>query len=281
MKKLIYLSLLLFVFKAEAQQSAIFKIKYLPNHNYNGTVNMDLNCHITLTGNDTIISKLTSQGITQPITANVKMKMDGSTQTGAVGPGNLFPLTMKYKFDDLSVDVSGKSIPIPTDKLSAGVSIYGHVGQDGKIKADSIGGQKIKDTSEAKVSQMMNAIQKNIKFPDHPMKIGETFTQDMPLNIPVAGSNMNLDSKVVYKLVSIAEGNAYFDVQQSMDLTIPVGGASINMNGAGTGKLIYSIKDSFATDYSTSIAIKFSGKIKTLQIDATAVMNMDYKYVIN
>lgn len=241
---------------------------------------MEINCNATLSGNDTVISKLASQGITQPVTANIKFKMNGNTQTSAAGPDGTFPLTMKYKFDDLSAAINGNPIPIPTEKLGAGVSIYGHVGKDGKLKADSIGGKKMADTSEEKVSKMMNAIQKNIKFPDHPMKIGETFTQDMPLAIPVGGSNMDLDSKVVYKLVSMADGNAIFDVQQSMNMTIPISGSSMMVNGTGTGKLVYSIKNNFATDYSSNLVIKISGKVKTLQVDATAKVDMDYKYDI-
>jgi hypothetical protein len=280
MKNIIFLSLLLLGFKAEAQKGIIFKIKYLPNHTYSGAINIAMNCNATLSGNDTIISKLTSQGITQPITADITLKMDGNTQTSAVDADGTFPLTMKYKFDDLSADINGNSIPIPTEKLGAGGSIYGHVGKDGKLKADSIGGKKMADTSEEKVSKMMNAIQKNIEFPDHPMNIGETFTQDMPLSVPMGGNSMDIDTKVVYKLVSVADGNAYFDVQQRMNMTIPISGSSIIINGTGTGKLVYSIKNNFATDYSSNLVIKISGKIKALQVDATAKVDMDYKYEI-
>jgi hypothetical protein len=127
----------------------------------------------------------------------------------------------------------------------------------------------------------MNTIQKQINFPAHPMKIGETFTQDMPMSIPMGGNNMDLNSQVVYKLVSIADGNAYFDVQQSMNMSIPIEGASINVNGAGTGKLVYDIKNNFATDYSTSVNLKVTGTVKTLKIDANATMNMEYKYAVN
>ena len=66
-----------------------------------------------------------------------------------------------------------------------------------------------------------------------------------------------------------------------MDMTIPISGSSMNVNGTGTGKLVYSIKNNFATDYSANLVIKILGKIKTLQVDATAKMNMDYKYDIN
>ena len=92
---------------------------------------------------------------------------------------------------------------------------------------------------------------------------------------------MDLNSQVVYKLVSIADGNAYFDVQQSMNMSVPVAGANVNVSGGGPGKLVYSIKDNFATDYSSNINLKVTGSVKTLKIDATMQMNMEYKYTVN
>jgi hypothetical protein len=279
MKKLIYLSLLLFVFKAEAQKSITFKYKYLPNHTYDGTVSMDMNCNVTLKGDTQVIGKLKSQGITQPIALNVGMKMTGGVKTGAPDANNIFPLTMNYKIDQMSINISGKAIPMPAT-MNSDIKIYGHVGTDGKLKADSVNANKLKDTSEKKISQMMNAFQNMIKFPDHPLRIGDTFTQDMPFNIPMAGNNMATNAKVVYKLVSIADGNANFDITQSMDITIPIKDQSITLKGAGTGKLVYNLKNSFPTDFISNVNLEFNGTINTLQINGTALMNMEYKYDI-
>jgi hypothetical protein len=280
MKKFIYISLLLFAFKAEAQQSIIFKVKYLPTHNYKGTVSMDMNCNITLMGDTQLVSKLTAQGITQPIVLKFDMKMDGNIKTGPQGANSVFPLTMNYKIDSLNLDLSGKAIPMPT-KINQNINIYGHVGADGKLKADSVSGNKLKDTSQQKISQMINAFQNNIKFPDNPLHIGDTFTQDMPFNVPIAANNMATNAKVVYKLVSIADGNAYFDVTQSMDIAIPIKGQSITLTGAGTGKMVYDLKNSFPTGFTSNINLKFNGQVEKLQINGTALMSMDYKYTIN
>ncbi|HZY37983.1 MAG TPA: hypothetical protein VFE53_15100 [Mucilaginibacter sp.] len=281
MKKLLYLPLLLLFVKVQAQQNVVFKIKYLPNHTYAGAISMGMVVHADLSGDTAVLAKLKSQGLTPPLAMNMDMKMDGTTKTGATGANQAFPITMGFKFDNLSMDLNGNSIPIPTEKLGNGVSVYGHIGADGTIKADSIGGAKAGDTSQEKVAKLMNTIQKHIQFPDHPMKIGETFTQTMPMSIPMGGSNMDLNSQVVYKLVSITDGNANFDVQQSMDMSMPIAGATINISGTGGGKLVYSIKDNFATDYSTNVNLKVTGQVKTLKIDATAQMNMEYKYTIN
>ncbi len=281
MKKLLYLPLFFLALQLRAQQNVVFKIKYLPSHVYAGTITLGLDFKVNLSGDTAVLAKLATQGLTPPIAAKMDMKMEGTSKTGAVTANKDFPISMGYKFDGLSMELNGNSIPIPTEKLGDGVNIYGHVGLDGKIRADSIGGKKMTDTSQEKVAKMMNAIQKQINFPPHPMKIGETFTQDMPLNIPMAGQNIDINSQVIYKLVSITDGNANFNVQQSMNMSIPIAGATINMKGAGTGKMVYSIKDNFATDYSSNVNLTITGQIKTLKIDATAQMNMEYKYIVN
>jgi len=280
MKKLFYIPLLFLAYTVRAQKGIVFKMKYTPNHTYAGGINMDIKAKVNLSGNDTVISKLTAQGLTLPINIDMLMKMTGNTKTGQAAAG-AFPIAMIYKIDTLSMAINGNKVPIPTEKLGAGTSIYGQVGADGKLKADSVGGGKITDTSEAHITQMMNTIQKNINFPDHPMKIGDSFTQDMPLNIPIAGNSVAATAKATYKLLSIAGGSANFDVSQSMDMTISVKGVAVHLTGSGAGKMVYSIKNNFATEYSTLFNMTVTGSIKTLQINATATMNMDYKYVIN
>jgi hypothetical protein len=166
-------------------------------------------------------------------------------------------------------------------KTNANVIVYGHVGADGKLNADSVGGSKLKDTSQKKMEQMINAFQNKIKFPDHPMRIGDTFVQDMPFNLPGAGNGLEANAKATYKLVNITDGKAYFDVEQNMDMSIPIKGESITLTGSGGGKLVYDIKNSFPIDYKTDVILKFEGKIKTLQINGTASMNIDFRYTIN
>lgn len=282
MKKLIICLLLAFgIYQLKAQESVTFKMKYSPDKNYDANVNMDMNFKVTLAGDTAIINKLKSQGIAQPMALNMEMTMKGNVKTGPANTSKTFPIAINFHFDKMDMAINGNAIPIPTDKLKSNTTIFGHVGVDGKIKADSIGGGKLKDTSEKAVSQMLNNIQNNIKFPDHPLRVGDTFTQDMPMNIPIAGNNLNASSKTVYKLVSIANGNGYFDVDQSMDMKVPVKNDSITLAGTGKGKVIYNLKESFMTDFTTDMELKFDGKISTLQINGTASMKIEYANTIN
>jgi hypothetical protein len=280
MKKLLYLSLLLVGLNAEAQKGVVFKMKFLPNHDYNGAVNMTINCKVNLSGDKDVLDKLTAQGITIPVNANVEIKMAGDTKTGARGSNDIFPVTMTYKVDQLAVNLNGKDIPIPIPATATAIAIYGHVGADGKLTADSLGGKKMKDTAQQKMSQMINSLQQRIVFPDRPLHIGDTFTQDMPLGIPLA-ANMKMDAKTVYKLVNISNGNAFFDVTQSMNMAIPVKTETLTLTGSGSGKLIYDIKNSFPVDFKSNMTLKFIGSIEKVAIDAMAQFDIGYKYDIH
>lgn len=280
MKKCIYLLLLFIVFKAEAQEGVVLKMKYLPGHVYDSGIMMVIDCKISVAGDSTLLNQIKSQGITFPVVLNMAISMNGLTKTGSTGKNGVFPLTMSYKMDSLKLIVSGKQIPIPAT-ANSNIMVYGHAGLDGKLIADSLGGGKAKDTSQKKMTQMMNAFQNMVKFPDRPLHIGDTFTQDMPFNIPIAGNGMASNSKVIYKLVSIDKGMAYFDIEQNMDMNIPIKTETMNLSGSGTGKLVYDIKNSFPADYKVNATLKFSGKIASLQIDGTALMDMDYKNIVN
>ena len=280
MKKIIFMPLLLLFFNAEAQQSVVFKMKYQPDHSYDAATTLSMNANITLSGDTNIIAKLKSKGVIQPITLNMETSINGSTKTGPADANNNIPITINYKIGQISISFNGKKIDVP-QKINSDRTIYGHVNAAGTLKSDSISGAKIKDTSSKTASQLINSIQNKIKFPDHPLKVGDTFTQDLPMNIPIGSNDTEADVKVIYKLVKIDGGNAYFDMDQTMNMQLTFKQSPITLTGSGTGKLIYDIRDSFPTDYSSNLNFKFNGKFATLTLDGIAQLNTSYKYTIN
>jgi len=278
MKKVLYLVLLLSAIKLQAQQSATFKISYLPNHTYDGAINLKAVCHVNLSGNDTIIEKITAKGIPLPLTANLEMKMGLSTKTGAEMADQSIPASMKISFDDLGVELNGNKLPIPLEKLGQGITVAGRFDKEGVFRADT--GEAPGDPTGQKLKKMTDGLQKKIKFPDHPMQVGESFTQGLPFNMPITDSKLKIDAKTVYTLTSIADGFAYFDLKPSIDVSIPIKGNTLTITGGGSGKMVYSIKDNFATELTTTFKLKISGLVEKMQIDATADFEMGYKYTI-
>ncbi|WP_259071252.1 hypothetical protein HDF24_04305 [Mucilaginibacter sp. X4EP1] len=277
MKKITALLLLFIAVKASAQQTVLFKMKYMPQRTYGILMNMKAEIHADLSGNQEIIDKLKEKGITMPLVADIGFNTTGTTKTGVLGADNSFPLTMSFQIGQPNITLNGKSTPIPIPQKPAEI-VYAHVSADGILKGDSISGKKA-DSSGKAALQLMNTVQKNIKFPDHPIKVGESFTQDVPFNMPNMG-NSSVDSKAVYTLVSITDGKAYFDISQTINMKMNIQQAQVTIAGSGSGKMVYSIKDSFPISYNTIINMNVDGAVSTVTVKGSLVLNLDMAYDI-
>jgi len=266
-----------------AQQGVLFKIKYLPNHNYQSNISLDMKINATVTGDQQILDKLKEQGITQPVNANLSIALGGMMKTGALAADNSMPMNMDYKLSNISVAANGKQFPIPPKATEKDIRASGHISQDWKIKLDSADGKAVADTAQQKMQQMMNMLQKQIQFPDKPLKPGDSFTQGSPMNLPVGkdGSSAKIDAGVTYKLVRIADGKAYFDMIPTFSLNIQFGKVSVDMSGTGTGKMVYSIKDNFPLSKEGNISMKIKVSSAKINVDGTAVVNSKYDCTIN
>jgi hypothetical protein len=281
MKKIFYLLVLLTAFEAKAQEGTVFKMKFTPGRKYSSTLSMKMDLKVNMTGNDQMIEKLKSQGITLPVALTVGVNVNGDTKAGALSADNSFPLTMNYSISDLTVNIGGNSID-PLKGKSIDMRIYAHDGADGKMKEDSAFVNDKKDTSQSKMSSMLNGMQNQIKFPDHPLKVGDTFTQDAPLNMPGSGANASKTLvKSTYKLTGIADGKAYFDVTQTMDIEANVKTVNVSMTGQGGGKMVYSIADNFPVSFTDKLTMKLNVKFGTTLIDGSADISFDSGHTIN
>jgi hypothetical protein len=225
---------------------------------------------------------LKSQGITPPVIASLNIGLGGTIKTGALNADNTFPLVIDYKISNLAVEANGKQVPIPANVNEKNIKLMAHVSPDGKIKIDSAEGRKVNDTTEKKMQQMMDLMQKQIKFPDKPMKPGDSFTQDTPMNLPVGkDNNVKIEGGLTYKLIRIADGKAYFDMIPNFSMNLTIKTTTVTMTGAGTGKMVYSIKDNFPL----SKDVKFTMKIKVVSpkvnVDGTADITSTYSSTIN
>ena len=98
---------------------------------------------LTVTGDQQLIDKLNSQGITQPVNANLSVGLNGDTKTGAMGADKTFPLNMDYKISNISVTANGKQMPIPPKVTEKDLKMVGHISEDWKLHMDSAEGKKV------------------------------------------------------------------------------------------------------------------------------------------
>ena len=58
-------------------------------------------------------------------------------------------------------------------------------------------------------------VQQAIKFPEKPMKVGESFNSEIPMTIPMEGMNpISVKINMEYLLTEIKDGKAFFDIKQ-------------------------------------------------------------------
>jgi hypothetical protein len=105
------------------------------------------------------------------------------------------------------------------------------------------------------------------------------------MNLPIgkkAGGDIKLNYTTTYKLTSIKDGQAYFDVVPtfSMDFSIP-NKMSVNMTGTGLGKMVYSIKDNFPISHNGDYTLKINFKSDKVNVDANGTITGNSTTTIN
>jgi len=281
MKKTFLLAIvLLAAFAVKAQQQVQFKIKLQPNRIYKITGGINLNATANLSGDPEALNKLKQQGMTQPLNMVMTLEMAGTGKTGAINAEKKFPINYQYEPAKISGNLNGKELPIPAKKT--GVSVQGFVDENGKITLDSLNNQKLNDSvTRAMAMKMMSTIQSKISFPDKPMKVGDSFTQSVPFNIPAGGSNLDINVSITYKLINIQGNTANFDLIQAVDMKLDVKGAKINISGTGTGKLVYDIGENYPTTMTGDMTMKFNLDTEKLKALGTIVYKTNASYVVS
>lgn len=206
--------------------------------------------------------KKTKAKTTKPESMNTKMEMSMKfdIKTGAVVPANTFPVIMKYDDMTLKMVMNNKEMPSTKNPL-VGQVIYGQSDLDGKFQIDSIAGMGANEQMKTMMTQMVNKLQGEVKFPEHALKIGESFTQEMPITFPSGAMSLNMMAKMTYKLISINANLAYFDTNITMNFGADVpknGGVKMTGTGAGKGKMIYNIGESYFNSMTQNLDLTYN-----------------------
>jgi len=260
-------------------QSVNFKIAYMPDHNYQLSGNMTMNISTDLSKVPQIADQLTKQGISEPVNAVMNMQLSGLVTTGDPGADKTFPYVMNYGMSSMSFNINGKQIPIPVP-ANSNTKIYGRVNPEGQLSVDSLNGKKIADSIQQKTVSMMNNILQMVKFPDHPLNVGDSFTQQVPLNIPML-SGVSNNVATTYTLVSIKGNIANFDVKQDMNMHMNIKGkVDIGFTGAGGGKMVYDISNGFPVSYTTNANMQITVKTDKINVSGNLIMTGTMNYTI-
>jgi hypothetical protein len=285
MKKITYLIVLcLLSATLKAQQPVALKFKYLPKHTYNVEMKMGMDMEMSMGGDSATTAKLKAQGVKQPMVMKMDMNMLAKIITGALTPAKTFSFEMSYDDITSKMTMNGQETPMPKNPI-AGQKMTGECDADGKLHVDKITAPGVNEPLKVAMTDMMNKMQGQIAFPEKPLAIGDTFTQEIPMSIPAAGMNMDFVVKTVYKLTGIKGEQAFFDTDLSMTFDFNTEKNGIAMvgkgSGAGSGKMIYAIAKNYPEVMDNDFDMTFNMDVKEMKMVMKAKMKSNVQNKIS
>ncbi len=244
-----------------AQQEVLFKIKIQPNKYYSTNLKTFSNFEIDILANETILQRFVLKGIKLPMIATDSTVVPTEIFTYKPLENGTFNAKIQYGDVFKKKTLNGE---LQTKKNQfSGVKILGTYNVNSKFKIDTIIGQRINQQLKTSLSAILENAQELIKFPEKPLKVGESFENELPTTIPMEGFNpIKIIIKSNYLLTEINNGIAYFDVNQAIKIDMIQEQLNLKANGSGVGKSEYNIEEMYLTKYSSDISMNFSMKVK-------------------
>lgn len=259
MKKisLILIAFIIFSGKGWSQNELTFKVQYNPETNYNQTVDQTTLTSIKYSGSKDVLKTLKEKGITNPTVTNKKSRTESVIKTGKLTSEKSFPLTMEF----IKITKSEGKTEIPD-----GTIIYGNCTTGNMPTFDSIGTNGISDELKKTILQTVQSLYSQLTFPEKKLKIGEEFSTETPLSIPIAGATIEMVIRTNYKLISINNGIGIFDVSQVYTMKTTITKYTINASGKGKGKLYYNISSNYYVKYQMDSEMKMKMKYENVKL---------------
>lgn len=265
MKKTLAILLLLSQFSCSTPpkpEGLSLKVQYQPEKTYNISTIRGTETVITYSGKEIAMRKLKSMNIKNPTISKVKTKTDTELVTGKRSADKSFPVSLTYK---KTMSLDGKN-EIPEGSVVEGEITGEELPTFSKVSSATL--------SIDQKNQLLQTVQntfEQFKFPEQRLKTGEQFSTDRPMEMAMEGSTIDIVVTTTYKLLSIKNGLAQFDLSQSYQMTPKTMDNSFTGSGSGKGQLNYKIENSLITDYSIKTELEMNKKLDYYEFDLKTV----------
>lgn len=260
MRKTILLLLIVSTQLAVAQNKNefLFKIQYSPETKYEQTIDQTNHLEMRYSGDPEFTTMLKNKGIQNPKITDNHSVIESVFKTGKLTPKMDFPLTIEF----LKTTNSDNKIAIPN-----GTIIYGKGTLGNMPTLDSIVSNGLNEEFKKSILQTMQATFAQINIPERIVKVGEIFSIDSPLSIPMANAQLDMTITTTYKLISIENNVADFDISQVYTMKTEANKIPMNATGSGKGKLLYDVIQNFNLKYQMDMEMSTNMKIEKMELD--------------
>jgi hypothetical protein len=258
MKKFLGLLLTSIGLSCNSQNMIVFKVKYSPETNYSQIIFQDSKTTIKYSGTEEFLKKLKAKGVDNPTITKANSKTKSILKTGRLTNNNLFPLSIRFTE---SINGDGK-VTIPD-----GTIIYGTCSLENMPNLDSISGKHLSDEFKKALFQTMQKAFSQMTFPEKKVQVGEAFSRQSPLTLPIAGITLDISITTTYKLINIKNNFATLDLSQVYTLKSTIKEHNVKMTGNGKGNLIYDIGNHFYKTYQIDTDMTTNMKLDNFDLD--------------
>ena len=278
MKKSIFIFLIILSWAValQAQHVVLFKPIYLPQTKYTDTRDMKM---VMTLGRDSLAA--------DPIAMNMDLNTTNVTATGP-DANNIIPVTINTHTNGIKATMNGQDVPT-LEMPNTDMTIYGKYKGGNALQIDSLAGQKMNDSVRLVVLKLVDGIQNTVVFPTNPLKVGDTFTRDSPFTLPMMGmgNQGDITVKMTYKLISIANNTAVFDITENinanMNQVIQNQSLKMMMTGLGSGTMSYNITKQYLSTMINTLSMSFDMEVSGVHMSgkSTIVTNDRVEIAVN
>lgn len=184
-------------------------------------------------------------------------------ETGSLIDKNTFPISFEVVKKERKGTINGTKLETEKNKL-VGIRALGTTDFNGNMNFTKFEGKNLSQNEQEFLATIFKQMAKSLtQSKTKPVAVGESFTQKVPLNIPIPGlANISLEMTQIYTLESIINGIATFDGTYKLKLLqSPEDESVVNIkaSGEGSGKIVYNTEKKVNTNTTSSFRIK--GKI--------------------
>lgn len=257
-----------------AQDSMEFKMQVFPNQTYEIETFTKTKSYMDFEGSEDYLQGFKEQGIELPIVLEYSMFMQSEAKTGNK-ENNRIPFVNSVKEVRQIQKINGEENIFPNDL--EGSIIYGFYDDSGSSKIDSIWNDKLDAETKEMLKNTTEGMAQKIKYPDKHLKIGDTFEQNIPMEVPFADfGTISFIINIEYLLKEIKDDIAFFDTKANFIMTSQITGLELDAEGSGKGFAEYDVKNKFTKNNFLEYSLEMSAQIEAIKIIAKADAESKY-----
>ncbi len=234
MRNLGIISFIITSLTCSAQDGVPFKSYFKPNMIYKTTITTSSKSEVNFSGNQEIIDKMKASGTNIPMIMSVSSEMITTTTTGEYSADMSFPAKIVYGKTTATQKLHDQETR--RDQPFSGLIIMGFYNKENKLEIDTMISETMDKTAMKIFRSTLDVGLQQIKFPETPLKVGESFEQKLPMKIPIVGYGAaGVVIVTNYKLVEINGSIAIFDVLSKVTMDVANDTPGISATGEGFG----------------------------------------------